>query len=95
MKFAITLLLASNASALQLEKTYPGVRFVQSGTSTKFWGQWGPNEKWDKIEETARFAKDQSTFNKEMSQGAWIPAHNSKDVEPTSHPAGIYNIQFD
>lgn len=48
------------------------------------------SEKWDGIEEAARFADSEDGFHKKVNlQGNFIPAINDADSEPTAHSNGF------
>ena len=48
------------------------------------------SEKWDGIEEAARFVNSQDAFHSKVNlQGNFIPAVNGADTEPTSHSNGF------
>ena len=57
--------------------------------------QWWTNgngqgsEKWDHVEEAARFANSQEDFHAKMKQGNFVPNMNHEDTEPSGHPMGI------
>jgi hypothetical protein len=58
----------------------------------KWWtyGNGQGSEKWDGIEEAARFSNSQEEFHGKVHlQGNFIPSVNGADTEPTGHSNGF------
>lgn len=47
------------------------------------------SEKWDHVEEAARFSADENEFHQKMKQGNFLPNMNHEDTEPNGHPMGV------
>lgn len=59
--------------------------------SSKWWthGNCQGSEKWDHVEEAARFSNSQEDFHQKMKQGNFLPNMNHGDGEPAGHPMGF------
>lgn len=69
---------------------------AKSQTGSRWWtyGNGQGSEKWDGIEEAARFSNSQDEFETKMGlQGNFIPNVNNGDGEPQSHPMGFSFVQ--
>jgi hypothetical protein len=57
---------------------------------TQWWtqGNGQGSEKWDHVEEAARFSNSQEEFHAKMKQGNFLPSDHNGDSEPSGHPMG-------
>lgn len=62
---------------------------AQRGSQWWTHGNGQGSEKWDHVEEAARFSNSDSEFYHKMKQGNFVPNMNHDDPEPDSHPMGI------
>ena len=67
------------------------VSHAQIDSNNQWWthGNGQGSEKWDAVEEAARFATSDDDFHKQMKNGNSIPNLNGNDQEPDSHPMGF------
>lgn len=69
---------------------------AESQAGSRWWthGNGQGSEKWDGIEEAARFSNSQDEFDQKMGvQGNFIPNVNNADSEPVAHPMGFSFVQ--